>query len=365
LVQGKKHCIVIGAGVAGLASALYLIQSGHNVTIIEKEAHIASKNSLSNSGVIHSGIYYPKSSLKSKHCTHGKKLLIQFAEQNNIPFELCGKYIVAREDRQIKKLKSLYENGLSVGLEEIQWLSEDELRKTELRHTSGINAIWVPSAGVISVKNYTKKLLDKVLKFGGRLLTETECKEIKLDQNKVTVCCQNNLSIEGDLLVNASGIKATQILSLMPKLPKNYSTKLGMGSYCFYNDEVPFNSLIYPVPEEHGLGIHITRSLDSDTKLGPNFSWAKSEQTELNENIIEDFYHDLCGLWQNIKKDSISSGFAGFRPKLHINNELYKDFLILQPEEHNSLAIHLLGIESPGLSASLSIGKEISQRFKQ
>ncbi len=365
MVQDKKHCIVIGAGVAGLASALYLIEAGHNVTIIEKEAHIASKNSFSNSGVIHSGIYYPKSSLKSKHCIQGKKLLIQFAEQSNVPFELCGKYIVARDDRQIKKLESLYENGLSVGLEEIRWLSEDELKKTELRHTSGINAIWVPSAGVISVKSYTKKLLDQIQRFGGRLLTETECKEIKLDQCKVTVYCQNQLRLEGDLLVNATGTNATQILSLMPKLEKNYLTRLGMGSYCFYKGEVPFNSLIYPVPEEHGLGIHITKSLDSDTKLGPNFSWAENEDKGLNNKIIEDFYHDLYGLWKNIKKDSISSGFAGFRPKLHINDELYKDFLILQPDEHNSLAIHLLGIESPGLSASLSIGKEIAQRFRK
>lgn len=365
MVQDKKHCIVIGAGVAGLASALYLIEAGHNVTIIEKEAHIASKNSFSNSGVIHSGIYYPKSSLKSKHCIQGKKLLIQFAEQSNVPFELCGKYIVARDDRQIKKLESLYQNGLSVGLEEIRWLSEDELKKTELRHTSGINAIWVPSAGVISVKSYTKKLLDQIQSFGGRLLTETECKEIKLDQCKVTVYCQNQLRLEGDLLVNATGTNATQILSLMPKLEKNYSTRLGMGSYCFYKGEVPFNSLIYPVPEEHGLGIHITKSLDSDTKLGPNFSWAENEDKGLNNKIIEDFYHDLYGLWKNIKKDSISSGFAGFRPKLHINDELYKDFLILQPDEHNSLAIHLLGIESPGLSASLSIGKEIAQRFRK
>ena len=367
--------VVIGAGVVGLAVARALAMSGRSVWILEKEDGFGRLTSSRNSEVIHAGIYYPSDSLKAQLCVRGKRLLYQYLEEHSLPFARCGKLIVAANSTQTDQLFSIASQARANGVGDLQLLGSKELHSLapELAATS---ALLSPSTGIIDSHAYMQSLLNESEMHGATFLPNTEVaiRSVSHDSFELELVGQNAI-VACSQLVNAAGLYSTALLSEVEVFPKSCLPEpvFAKGSYFSYSGKVPFQQLIYPVPEEGGLGVHLTLDLSGAARFGPDVEWLPAVERDGLDAVDysvdaakrEQFVERIKRYWPSIDKNKLHADYSGLRPKIRFKDGLYEDFCIQCEANHGIRGlINLFGIESPGLTASLAIAELVGNRLK-
>lgn len=395
----NKNLIVVGAGIVGLASA-YQIQKRNpelKITVIEKENGVAKHQTGNNSGVIHSGIYYKPGSLKAQNCRTGYKMLIDFCNENEIKYDLCGKVIVATSNAEIPYLETILEKGNANGLENLKVLSAGELNELE-PFVNGVKGIHVPQTGIINYTEVSEKLAELIIKAGGEIIFDQEVQSIKKNGSKVEVFTNSNF-FSADYLVTCAGLQSDRIAKMThPELPLRIVPFRG-EYYKLKEDKKHFvNNLIYPVPDPAFpfLGVHFTRMINGDVECGPNavFSFKREGYTKTSFNLKDtfesfawpgfqkvaakywktgfgEFYRSfsknafvqaLNKLIPEIKEEDLISGGAGVRAQASDKTGgLVDDFYIVESER----IIHVCNAPSPAATSSLSIGNHIADKLIQ
>ncbi len=364
---------IIGAGVIGLAIASKLSENHNNIFVIDKNAKFGQETSSRNSEVIHSGIYYPIGSLKAKFCVEGRKLIYDLCSKENIPYKKCGKIIVATNEKEVNELHKLLKKGQENKVYDLKILSENELKQYE-PNVYGINALLSPSTGIVDSHSLMKYFETKALLNGVEfafLSTVNHIEKIK-SFNAYTIRVSDpkldNFSFSTNIIINSAGLEADIISALVGINPDEYKIYFCKGEYFSINP--PKNKLIsrliYPVPLKNltGLGVHATVDLAGGAKLGPNTIYLKNKiyDYSVDESHIDDFYNSAVKFLPFLNKNDLSPDQAGIRPKIQAPGEPAKDFIIKEEKDRGYPGfINLIGIESPGLTASMAIAKYVNK----
>lgn len=359
--------LVIGAGVVGLAIAEELSKYSRDIWIIEKESTFGQETSSRNSEVIHAGIYYPKASLKAKTCVEGRDLLYEFCDSYGIAHKKIGKLIVAIDKGELKDLESLYKRGLDNGVKDLAVLSKKEIGEIE-PHVKAEAAIYSPSTGILDTHGFMKSLVVRFEGRGGSIVYNTQVLGIdkKKDGFKVRVNdkTEGSFTFSAQIIINCAGLHSDRIAAMVGLKDDEYSLKYCKGDYFRVAQQkaMHIKRLIYPVPGEDrpGLGIHATLDLVGGLRLGPDDEYVDRIDYRVDESKKKVFYESVRVFLPFIDLEDISPDTAGIRPKLQGEGEGFRDFVI-KDESDNGLAgfINLIGIESPGLTSSLSIAKMV------
>lgn len=364
------ECIVIGAGVVGLAIAAKLAQSGVDVVILDREASYGSVTSSRNSEVIHAGIYYAADSLKAQFCVSGKKKLYRYCQEKHIRHEQCGKLIVATNDSQVAELASIRKHAQDNGVTDITLLSGQQARALE-PDLNCLAALHSPSTGIIDSHGLMLNLLGDAQACGAMLAVHAPVSGLACFPSgggyEVCVSGDNAMKLTSKLLINAAGHGACQIAMLLADLPQGMCPEpvLSKGNYFRLQAKAPFSRLIYPVPQVGGLGVHITMDLAGEARFGPDVEAVSDEEYSVNPDRSAGFYAAVRQYWPGLPDDSLTPDYAGIRPKIRWQNANYNDFLITTPRDHGLPGlVNLFGIESPGLTSCLAIAEHVKRALK-
>lgn len=364
--QQQVDCVVIGAGLIGISIAKSLSMAGHEVILLESHETIGNEISARNSEVIHAGIYYPPNSLKAKLCVQGKAMLYEYCQSHNITHKRIGKLLVANSEEEHKKLEALKANAEQNGVNDLVWLDSKQASDLE-PNLSVHSALLSPSTGIVNAHALLVSMLGDAEKAGTMLAVNSRvirCE--KLNESyllSVIISKTQSVDIEAKHVINCAGLSAPQLLQnfeFFPKdkIPKTYLCK---GSYFIYGKKSPFSHLVYPVPNHAGLGVHSTLDLGGQTRFGPDTEWVELEDYTVDSSKANQFSEAISQYFPGIRAEDLQPGYAGIRPKISGPNEPAQDFLIQTEQEHGCQnLINCLGIESPGLTASLAIGDYIN-----
>jgi L-2-hydroxyglutarate oxidase LhgO len=357
-------CVVIGAGVVGLAVARALAQSGREVLILERETLIGSGISSRNSEVIHAGIYYPKDSLKARLCVAGRQRLYEYCASRHVAHRRCGKLIVATAPAQIPELEAIKRAAEANGVDDLTWLDAGEVGRLE-PEISCVRALQSPSTGIIDSHGYMLSLLGEAEAGGAMIAYGTSVTRIVLDDGgaAISVNGENAPSLHARLVVNAAGLGALDVARAMEGFPAGHIPQgwLAKGSYFTLSGRrPPFGRLIYPVPEPGGLGVHVTIDMAGQARFGPDVEWVDRPDFTVDPVRAARFYQAIRAYWPDLRDGDLAPGYVGIRPKLSGPGQPAADFRIDGPLAHGVPGVvNLFGIESPGLTASLAIADEV------
>jgi (S)-2-hydroxyglutarate dehydrogenase len=390
----KYDIIIVGGGIVGLGTALNLISSNpkFRVLVLEKEPQVATHQTGNNSGVIHSGLYYKPGSLKARNCIHGYNLLLDFCRQNDIPFDLCGKIVVATSEQELPLLKNLYDRGHQNGLKDFKMLSAEALKEYE-PHVAGLAGFFVPQTGIVDYKVVAEKYAELIRQKGGQINLGEKVTDIRLGQSEVTAVTDRS-SYTGTLLINCAGLYSDKIARLTtPDL--NVMIIPFRGEYYKLKKEKEYlvKNLIYPVPDPNFpfLGVHFTRMMKGGVEAGPNAvlafrreGYRKSDINlrELSETLtwpgfqkvakkywrtgMGEMYRSfskaaftkaLQKLIPEIQETDLVEGGAGVRAQAcDRTGGLVDDFLIIEKQQ----VINVCNAPSPAATSSLAIGEAVA-----
>ena len=360
----KVDCIVIGAGVVGLAVARALVLKGREVMVLEAASAIGTGTSSRNSEVIHAGIYYTRGSLKAQLCVQGKQLLYDYCAQRGIGHSRCGKLIVATHESQVAQLQSIISKAAANGVHDLVLLDREQALAMEPQ-LECVAAVHSPSTGIVDSHALMLSLQGDIENAGGFVVLNTAVDQLIRAQAAIEVIATDGTGLAANTVVNAAGLNAPQVASRIKGLdPKHVPvTFWAKGNYFTLSGKSPFSRLIYPVPEAAGLGVHLTIDLGGQAKFGPDVEWVDSPDDLLVDPSRSDaFYAEVRKYWPGLKDGALQAGYAGIRPKLHGPGEAAGDFVIQGESTHGIPGlVNLFGIESPGLTSSLAIGEVVSQ----
>lgn len=365
----RVDCIVIGAGVVGLAVARALAQAGREVLILEAEGSIGTGTSSRNSEVIHAGIYYPQGSLKARLCVTGRDALYAFCDSHGVPYRRCGKLIVATDESQLAGLDALQAHALANGVDDLQRLDENEVKALEPQ-LNAVAGLLSPSTGIVDSHGLMLALQGDAEAAGALLALHAPVETIEVlnDGLRVDVGGAEPMTLIATTLINCAGHAAPAIAartSGLPadKVPPRYFAK---GSYFSLATTTPFRHLVYPLPEPGGLGVHLTLDLGGQARFGPDVEWVESLDYTMYESRADRFYAAIRRYWPGLPDDALQPAYTGIRPKISGPGEPAADFRIDGPAEHGIAGlVNLFGIESPGLTAALAIADEVCERLAQ
>jgi len=349
----KLDAVVIGAGVVGLAVARALALAGREVVILEGEDAIGTHTSSRNSEVIHAGIYYPKGSLKARSCVAGKELLYEYCVSHGVPHRRCGKLIVATDGKQLEELKSIQKKAHANGVTDVVWMTRAQALALE-PELHCVAALYSPSTGIIDSHALMLAYLGDAEAKGAMLALKSPLETCEVVADGFVV--QEN--IHAKTLVNSAGLKAPSVAKAIKgypaeKAPGEFYAK---GNYYSLNRKNPFSRLVYPVPEPGGLGVHVTLDLAGQARFGPDVEWIEKIGYDVDPRRADRFYAAIRRYWPGLPDASLSPGYAGIRPKTAGPEDPAPDFEIQGPAQHGVPGlVHLFGIESPGLTASLAL----------
>jgi L-2-hydroxyglutarate oxidase LhgO len=361
----KVECVVIGAGVIGLAVARRLAQSGHEVIVLEAAEGIGTVTSSRNSEVIHAGIYYRSGSLMARMCVSGKQALYRYCGDQGIPYRNCGKLIVATTQAETEKLQSIRAHAEANGVTDLQTLTGEAARALEpALHCEA--ALLSPSTGIIDSHAYMLALRGNAEDAGAAFAFHTPLLGARAHTDRIEVDAGGEapMSLECRLLINAAGLGAISVarsIDGMPveKIPPAYLAK---GNYFSCSARAPFSHLIYPVPEPGGLGVHLTLDMAGQARFGPDVEWVDSIDYAVDPARAERFYPAIRRYWPALPDDALMPSYSGMRPKIVPPAVAVQDFLIQGRKEHGiDGLINLFGIESPGLTSSLAIADYVGE----
>ncbi|MDB5394845.1 MAG: FAD-dependent oxidoreductase [Rhodospirillales bacterium] len=358
-------CVVIGAGVVGLAAARALACSGREVIIVETETVIGSGISSRNSEVIHAGIYYPEGSLKARLCVSGRTHLYGYCIGRHIAHQNCGKLIVATSSGQISELEAIKRAAEANGVDDLIWLDGDQVKRLEPA-ISCVCALLSPSTGIVDSHSLLLSLLGEAADAGAVIAYATTVTKIVLEDDGAAIWVngEREPSLRARLVVNAAGLGAISVARKMRGFPAKYIPQqwLAKGSYFTLSGSSPFSRLIYPVPDPGGLGVHVTIDLGGQVRFGPDVEWTDRLDFSVDPQRAVQFYDAIRAYWPNLPAGALEPGYAGIRPKLSGPGHPAADFCIDGASTHGMQGIiNLFGIESPGLTAALAIADEVVQ----
>lgn len=358
--------VVVGAGVVGLALARCLAQRGREVVLLEAEDRIGTGISSRNSEVVHAGIYYPAGSLKARLCVAGNRALYAFCEAHRVDHRRCGKLIVAADEDQIPDLRALQARARANGVLDLQWLEADEVRRLEpaLRAAA---ALLSPSTGIVDSHGLMRALAAEAESAGAALVLKSPVLGGRATAAgfEVEVGGEEPMSLLAGRVFNCAGLGAIPLAwrfegarqASLPPLP----TRWAKGNYYSLSGAAPFSRLVYPIPSQGGLGVHLTLDLAGQARFGPDVEWVDREEYDVDLRRAEGFYAEVRKYWPGLPEGALQPAYAGIRPKLHGPGEAAPDFLIQREEGHDLPGlVNLLGIESPGLTASLALAAEVA-----
>jgi L-2-hydroxyglutarate oxidase LhgO len=360
----RVDCIVVGAGVVGLAVARKLALAGREVIVLESAEDIGTGTSSRNSEVIHAGIYYAAGSLMAKMCVSGKMALYDYCADHGVPHRRCGKLIVATTDAESEKLAAIKQRAEANGVLDLQPLSGAEARAMEPA-LNCVAALLSPSTGIIDSHAYMLALRGDAESAGTAFAFHAPLLHAKTtgDGIVVEVGGEAPMTLACSLLVNAAGLAAPAIaraIDGMPadRVPTAYYAK---GNYFSCSARSPFSHLIYPVPEPGGLGVHLTLDMAGQARFGPDVEWIDDIDYAVNPARAERFYPAIRRYWPTLPDGALLPSYSGIRPKIVPPAIAVQDFLIQGPREHGVAGlINLFGIESPGLTSSLAIADHVA-----
>ena len=355
--------IIIGGGVIGLSIARELSFSGKEIIVLEKNERAGDVTSSRNSGVIHAGIYYPEDFLKTKLCIQGNRLIYEYAKEKKINHKKYGKFIIASNKTELSNLEAIFNQGKRNNVE----ISRVQKEKV-LENNPGLifhDALYSPSSGVIDVPEYVSALEGDIQHFGGLISLRTSFLNAKNKKGKFIISClaEEEFTIESKYLINCSGLSNELTLKNITDFPVNkiYKNYYAKGHYFKYSGKSPFSNLIYPVSGQHSLGIHIGFDLAGGMRFGPDVEFVNEIDYSFNESLKSKFIESISQYWPEINSTKLHPDYTGIRPKITKPNEMMKDFSIQTSADHGiANLINLQGIESPGLTSSLAIGKFVT-----
>lgn len=359
--------IVIGAGVVGLACARALALAGHDVIVAEATNAIGSGVSSRNSEVIHAGMYYPTGSLRAAHCPHGRRKLYAYCESHGVAHRRCGKLIVATDAAETEKIVAIHAQGVANGVEGLQLIDGAAARALEpaLACTA---AVLSPETGIIDSHGYMLAVRGDLEDHGGMIAFNTPIARLTPNGGgwRVTVGGAEAGTFDVDAVVNAAGLGAQAVARATESYPAERVPRLVLakGNYFGYAGRPVFSRLIYPAPVDGGLGVHVTLDLAGRMRFGPDVEWIESENYDVDPGRAAAFYARIRSYWPGLPDGTLTADYAGIRPKLTGPGEPAADFRIDGPAAHGlSGLVHLFGIESPGLTASLSLAEAVVQEL--
>ncbi|MDP3693863.1 NAD(P)/FAD-dependent oxidoreductase [Bradyrhizobium sp.] len=359
------ECVVIGAGVVGLAIARRLAQAGREVIVLEAAEGIGTVTSSRNSEVIHAGIYYKAGSLMARMCVSGKWALYEYCREHGIPYRNCGKLIVATTARETEKLQSIRAHAEANGVFDLQSLSGEQARQLEPALSCDA-ALLSPSTGIIDSHAFMLALRGDAEESGAAFAFHTPLLRarasaggIELDaggEAPTTLACR--------LLINAAGLAAPAIARSIDGMPIELipPAYLAKGNYFSCGARAPFSRLIYPVPEPGGLGVHLTLDMAGQARFGPDVEWIDTIDYAVDPARAERFYPAIRRYWPTLPDGALMPSYSGIRPKIVPPAVAVQDFLIQGPRDHGVAGlINLFGIESPGLTSSLALADHVRE----
>ena len=378
----RVDCILIGAGVVGLACARAIAQAGLEVLIVERETTYGSGVSARNSEVIHAGLYYPTGSRKAQWCVRGARLLYEYCEQRGIAHRRCGKLLVATREADVAALEALRTKGLANGVAELEWLTRAQALALE-PELQCVAALCSPASGIVDSHGLMTSLLGDAEAAGALLAVTSGVIGATRDGDgwRVTVreAGANHDADAGDYtlqtrwVVNAAGLDAQAVAASMEGFPTAAipPRHLAKGHYFSLSGRAPFSRLIYPLPTDGGLGVHLTLDLGGQAKFGPDIEWIDDITTaaDLGRGLdyavdarrADAFAAEVRRYWPRLPDGALAPAYSGIRPKLNGPGEPAADFRLDGPADHGCEGVvQLFGIESPGLTASLAIAESVA-----
>lgn len=362
------ECVVVGAGVVGLAVARALALQGREVLLLEACHAIGTQTSSRSSEVIHAGIYYPAGSLKARLCVQGKTMLYAYCEQRGIAHRRCGKLIVATQASQLQDLQAIRQRAEVHGVLDLELLSATQAQALEPA-LQAHGALLSPSTGIVDSHGFMLSLLGDFENAGGCLALNSPLRQVQQAQGVLELVAVDGTAVSCHCLVNAAGhhapYLARSIQGLDPvHVPTAYYAK---GNYFSLSGPTPFSRLIYPVPEAAGLGVHLTLDMGGQARFGPDVQWVGSpDDLVVDPGRAAAFYAEIRKYWPALADATLLPAYAGIRPKTHGPHEPASDFVIQGRREHGVVGlVNLFGIESPGLTAALAIGQHVVDLLAQ
>ena len=393
----NKEVLIIGGGIVGLATAWRLLEARPDlkITVLEKEQELAAHQTGHNSGVIHSGIYYRPGTLRARNCMEGYGELLHFADEHKIPYDICGKIIVATRREELPQLDRILGHGLQNGLTNVRRISADETHERE-PHVNVIESLWVPQAGIINYRKVAHKYAELIEAKGAMIRKGFKVESIQRSDKEIIVRSQND-EVKGDLLISCAGLYADKVAKMTGQQIKGVQIIPFRGEYYELKPEKQYlvNNLIYPVPnpEFPFLGVHYTRMIEGGIEAGPNavLAFRREGYSRWDINIGElaetltypgflrlaakhwryglgemqrsyfktAFVKALQHLIPEVGFDDLQRGGSGVRAMAcDLEGKLIDEFLIF--EDHN--IINVCSAPSPAATASLAIGKTIAEK---
>lgn len=361
----KVECVVIGAGVIGLAVARRLAQARREVIVLEAAETIGTVTSSRNSEVIHAGIYYPAGSLMARMCVSGRHALYEYCRDHGIPHRNCGKLIVATTPQETEKLQSIRAHAEANGVADMQTLSGEAARALEPALNCDA-ALLSPSTGIIDSHAYMLALRGDAEAAGAAFAFHTPLVRARALGDRIELESGGDapMSLECGLLVNAAGLGASAVARGIDGMPIDLipPTYLAKGNYFSCSARAPFSRLIYPVPEPGGLGVHLTLDMAGQARFGPDVEWVEAIDYAVDPARAERFYPAIRRYWPTLPDGALMPSYSGIRPKIVPPAVARQDFLIQGPRDHGLAGlINLFGIESPGLTSSLAIADHVGE----
>ncbi len=371
------EAIVVGAGVIGLAVARRIAESGRGVLVLEAEERIGSHTSSRNSEVIHAGIYYPPDSLKARLCVSGRQTLYDYCGQRHIPLRRTGKLIVAVSEAEVPALQVLHRRGLQNGVPDLTWLDPKQVAQLEPEIQCRA-AVLSPSSGIIDSHAYMLSLqgeaeakgaqcvfrtrVDSIAAIDGGFEVRTRASEARDNEDQAS----EHMAVTSPAVFNCAGFNAQIVAANTDVYPRNRVPPrfLAKGNYFAVSGPTPFAHLIYPMPVDGGLGVHVTLDLAGRMRLGPDLHWVEDVDYGADSSMIQQFYTSVSSFWPAVLKRDLSWTYSGIRPKISGPGEPSADFVVDGPADHGIAGlVNLFGIESPGLTSSLALAELAVQKL--
>ncbi len=359
----QVDCVVIGAGVVGLAIARALAMAGREVIVLEAAEAIGTHTSSRNSEVIHAGLYYPKGSLKAKFCVEGKELLFRFCAERGVPHQRIGKVVVAADEAEVGAVKSYVAKAEGNGVTDLRWLTAGELRELEPAVVC-VAGFLSPSTGIIDSHAFMLALQGDAENHGASIafLSPVESGEIRDQGITLDVGGAEPMSLRARSVINSAGLYAQNVArslrGLPPEtIPPQYFAK---AHYYTLSGRSPFHRLVYPVATHAFLGVHVTLDLGGQARFGPDVCWVDGVDYSFDDSREPLFYKAVRHYYPQLKDGALQPGYTGIRPKISGPDEPAADFMIQGPREHSVRGlVNLYDIKSPNLTTSLPIAKHV------
>jgi L-2-hydroxyglutarate oxidase LhgO len=363
----KVECVVIGAGVVGLAVARRLAAAGREVIVLEAERSIGMGTSSRNSEVIHAGIYYPTGSLRARLCVAGKERLYAYLDERGLPHARVGKLIVAGRPEETGYLERLMATGLANDVDDLRMIDGEEAQALE-PELSCYSALISPSTGILDTHAYMLSLQGDAEAAGAAFAFAAPVTggAVGHDGIRLEVGGADPMTLSARHVVNAAGLTAHTIAASLAGFPAAHVPRVrySRGVYFSLTGKTPFGRLIYPVPDGAWLGVHFTLDMAGRGKLGPDVEWIDSLDYRVDPARAAAFAEAVGRYWPAVRADQLVPDYAGVRPRLVGPGEAPVDFLISGPRDHGVLGlVNLFGIESPGLTSSLALADHVATQL--